>query len=293
MTEIANAAVAPTVTPGETPLTVNHSPAVELLQRNHDIDWEAFVPGVYWEHNYRLMRNDDQSIIEVVGEFFSRHFSNSPPVNLLRAIDIGSGANLYPALGMLPWSGTVTLTDISPTNLAWLGAAASGVGVDDPRGRWVWQPFWAEYARYAGYQQLADPRAELAARYQVRQQDVLQLQPAGWDLGTMFFVAESMTSCANEFAAAVEAFLRALIPGAPFAAAFMDSSAGYTIADRFFPAVRSVGVPLIEELLSKLGADATVTRLDVAPDDPVQDGYAGMIVVTGTTSNRPSSQPSS
>lgn len=101
----------------------------------------------------------------------------------------------------------ITLTDVSPANLAWLGAAAAGIGADDVRGRWVWQPFWSEYARYVGYQQVADPRAQLAARHEVRQLDVLQLEPAGWDLGTMFFVAESMTECPVEFSEAATPLL--------------------------------------------------------------------------------------
>ncbi len=272
MTEIASAAV-----------SVHRDLEVKLPRRNRDVDWETFDPAGYWEGNYRVLRNDDQSIIELVGEFFSRHFLKAPASGVLRGLDVGSGANLYPALGMLPFSAAITLTDVSPANLAWLGAAAAGIGVEDSRGRWVWQPFWAEYARYAGYQQVVDPRATLAARCQVRRLDLLQLEPARWDLGTMFFVADSMTSCEQEFSAAVAAFVRALVPGAPFAAAFMDSSVGYTVAGRSFPAVRSVTVPLVRTVLSQLRTEATVTRLDVAAHDPVQDGYEGMIVATGFT----------
>jgi hypothetical protein len=256
---------------------------VELLQHNSGVDWESFDPDAYWESNYRTLRNDDQSIIEVVGEFFSRHFRNAPRPHLLRALDIGSGGNLYPALAMLPWSASITLTDISAANLTWLRAAAAGHGADDPRGRWLWQPFWAEYARYVGYQQLADPRRQLAARHEIRLQDVYTLEPARWDLGTMFFVAESTTSDQGEFTDATAAFLRALVPGAPFAAAFMDSSVGYVVADRSFPAVRSVNVSLVRDVLSRFSEDVTVAKVDIPAHNPLADGYEGMIVATGTS----------
>lgn len=282
MTDFATNAVAPTVVPAEAALTVHHHSEVEFLRHNDDVDWNTFDPVAYWESNYRMLRNDDQSIIEMVGEFFSGHFRNAPPENALRGLDVGSGGNLYPALGMLPWSGTITLTDVTPANLDWLNAAAE-VGADDSRGRWVWQPFWSEYARYIGYQQLADPRSLLAARFEVRRQSVLDLEPAGWELGTMFFVAESITSYQDEFVAAVTAFLTALVPGAPFAAAFMDGSTGYLVADRSFPAVRAVDVPLLQEVLSRFSTDVRVRRVDVPVDDPVRAGYQGMVVATGTT----------
>ena len=283
MTDIATNAGAPTVLPSEAAPTLQHACDVELLRHNSGVDWESFDPDAYWESNYRTLRNDDQSIIEVVGEFFSRHFRNAPRPHLLRALDIGSGGNLYPALAMLPWSASITLTDVSAANLAWLRAAAAGHGADDPRGRWVWQPFWAEYARYVGYQQLADPRRQLAARHEIRLQDVHTLEPARWDLGTMFFVAESTTSDQDEFTDATAAFLRALVPGAPFAAAFMDSSVGYVVADRPFPAVRSVNVALVREVLSRFSQDVTVAKVDIPAHDPLTDGYEGMIVATGTS----------
>jgi hypothetical protein len=198
-------------------------------------------------------------------------------------LDVGSGGNLYPALGMLPWSATITLTDVSTAALGWLSAAAVGVGADDRRGRWLWQPFWAEYNRYSGYQRVLDPRGELAARHRIQQQDVLTLPPAAWDLGTMFFVADSMTSLETEFTEAATAFGRALVPGAPFAAAFMDSSVGYAVAGRSFPSVRTVDVGLVRRVLGTFSDDVTVTRVDVPAHDPVQDGYEGMIVATGTT----------
>ena len=287
MTDITTGVVPATLVPADTHLTVHHDLDVRHSLKNAEVDWDACVPEAYWEINYRTLRNDDQSILQAVGGFFSRHFQNLPRVHLLRALDVGSGANLYPALAMLPWSAMITLTDPSAPNVAWLRTAAAGVSAMDERDRWVWAPFWAECARYPAYQQVRDPRAELANRHEVRQQGVLQLAPEQWDLGTMFFVAESSTSDEGEFRAATAAFLAALVPGAPFAAAFMDSSVGYVVADQSYPAVRTVNVPMVRELLSQFSPDAVVFRVDVPVHDPARDGYEGMIVAVGTTSPLP------
>jgi hypothetical protein len=63
----------------------------------------------------------------------------------------------------------------------------------------------------------------------------------------------------------------------------MDGSLGYVVANRRYPAVRTVDVPLVRELLAQFSADASVFRVDVPPFDPARDGYQGMIVAVGTT----------
>jgi hypothetical protein len=255
----------------------------ESLRFNRDVNWADFDPSAYWKHNYQTLRNDDQAIIQSVAGFFSRHFRNAPRVELLRGLDVGSGANLYPAFALLPWSGRITLSDLSPANITWLNRAASGIGVENDRGDWYWQPFWAEYARFPGYQRLANPRQLLAARHEVRRLNVLNLPAAHWDLGTMFFVAESITSYPEEFHEAVASFLAALGPGAPFAAAFMEGSVGYVIAGRNYPAVRQVDPAMLETVFSRYGARAQVSRVDVRAQNPATDGYQGMLLAVGTT----------
>ncbi len=59
-----------------------------------------------------------------------------------RAIDVGSGTNLYPALLMLPWTEQILLTDYSESNVSWLRRH-----VMDDDATWTWQPFWQELRR--------------------------------------------------------------------------------------------------------------------------------------------------
>jgi NNMT/PNMT/TEMT family protein len=260
-------------------------------RHNDDVEWNEFAPEAYWNHNYRYLRDDDTEIIRAVGAFFQDHFTNHPwPVG--RGIDIGSGSNLYPALAMLPWCRDIYLTDHSPANVAWLKLNAAhdigpGSATVEQREQWIWQPFWDEFKdNFKGYPTITDPQAALhrATRGNILERSVFTLRPEEqFDLGTMFFVAESMTSFENEFDVATERFLRCLRPGSPFAAAFMDSSVGYVVADKSFPAVKEVTENVVKDVLRGLGAHARVTKVQVPASDPLRDGYKGMIIAVGTT----------
>lgn len=95
----------------------------------------------------------------------------------------------------------------------------------------------------------------------------------------MFFVAESISACPEEFKAAVLRFIGALRAGAPFAAAFMERSAGYDVGDIRFPAV-SVGEDGIRSILEPVAAELHLKRIGI-DGDALRDGYEGMIVVCG------------
>jgi hypothetical protein len=250
-------------------------------RHNEDVAWEQFPPEAYWDHNYRSLRKDDQEIINAVANHFAKRFLGARSTGR-RGIDVGAGSNLYPALTMLPWCDDITVTDISPANVAWLrhGIASGREAAPD---EWRWRPFWDELRRHEGYREFDAPESRLAAVARVERRSVFQLPAGGYDVGTMFFVAESMTSYETEFEDATEHFLGALRPGAVFAAAFMDSSTGYEVAGQPYPAVREVNGALVEDTLQAFGARAKVEKVDVPASDPLRDGYDGMIIAVGTT----------
>jgi hypothetical protein len=170
---------------------------------NADAPWNRFSPRDYWRRNYQELDAEDREIVALVGHFLASAFTDRPHAQ--RAIDVGSGTNLYPAL----------------------------------------------------------PR---------------------FDLGTMFFVAESITNDPGVFRDAVEHFVVALRPDAPFAAAFMAGSAGYEVADTAFPAL-AITPDDVRRHLTELGMrEPRAELLETKPE--VRDGYAGMIVATGFASNR-------
>src|SRR2546430_17725893 len=101
------------------------------------------------------------------------------------------------------------------------------------------------------------PRSLLPVMAKIEQASIYELPVAMWDVGTMFFVAESITGIRAEFELATKRFLQSLKPGAPFAAAFMRNSAGYEVGDVRFPAV-AVTENDIRRVLSRYTADLRV-----------------------------------
>src|SRR5690606_18943386 len=135
---------------------------------NVDCPWDQFDPEWYVDHNYGVLREDDKDILKWMRDFFveflgeNRHY---------RGIDLGAGANLYPALAMLPFCDEITLVERGAANRRWLRREISG-----PHGyRGTWDPFWETLAEAEPYARCADPRKALRDRARVQYGDVFQL----------------------------------------------------------------------------------------------------------------------
>jgi len=254
------------------------------VQRNADAPWNMFSSHDYWRRNYSKLQAEDREIIRRVSHFFAAALAGSPPVQ--RAIDVGAGTNLYPALLMLPWTERILLADFSKSNVGWLHDELAGHVVP-----WPWLRFWREMRAEKGYSDVNHPRKRLQeacvsepGHAGVEELSVFDLPKARWDLGTMFFVAESITEDPVEFRAAVAAFVGALTPGAPFAAAFMAGSDGYRVEGTRFPALPIKPGDVRRHLTQLDVREPSVELLDTRYR--VRDGYAGMIVATGFASNQ-------
>jgi NNMT/PNMT/TEMT family len=254
--------------------------AAHDVLHNADAPWNTFSPEDYWQRNYHKLQAEDQEIIRRVSRFFIAAFRDRPPAR--RGIDVGSGTNLYPALLMLPWTDRILLTDFSESNVRWL---RHQVARDDDDA-WTWRPFWHELREAERYREIADPRKYLRVACHgkpgyagIEQRSVFDLPEARWDLGTMFFVAESITEDPGEFHAALASFVGALKPGAPFATAFMAGSHGYPVAGTDFPAL-PITPDDVQQHFTKLGVSELSVELPLT-EHRVRDGYTGMIVATG------------
>lgn len=250
--------------------------------RNADYPWERFDSKVYFEHNYSSLREDDREIVELVRDFFADQFVNVAE-HSLRGIDVGTGANLYPALTMLPFCESVRLYEYSPRNIEWLTRGQQGEWART----WRWGPFWDLLAKRDTYMDVQRPQEELTRRAEIVQGSVFDLKPseAGpWDVGTMFFVAESITKERQEFRSAIDHFLNALKPDAPFAIALMEHSKGYHVAGQGFPST-DVGETDVRERLRDRAPDVSINHIGVG-DRPLRDGYEGMILALGRVKAR-------
>jgi hypothetical protein len=242
-----------------------------LAKSNAAQPWDTFDTQAYFDHNYRTLLDPDQRILRRLAEFFG-----TQPLHGLHGIDVGTGANLYPAMAVIPLCNQVTLWERSSSNVEWLRRQVTDYET-------TWDPFWAELATGPLYAQSGNPRRLLADRAHVRRGDVFQLPENHWDLGTMFFVAESISGLRSEFEASLRSFLRSLRAGAPFAAAFMEGSRGYLVGSYNFPAVR-VGVDDVASGVAGLTCNVDIQRIDT--ETLVREGYTGMILAVGVTSRR-------
>jgi NNMT/PNMT/TEMT family len=240
---------------------------------NDAVAWSDFDADEYWHINYSSVLPEDAQIIQCASKFLIE--ACGPASHSKRAVDVGAGANLYPALLMLPWAEHIVFTEYASPNINWLTE-----NLADRPGEWQWQPFWDLVADRTGYRAVEQPRRKLAAVHEIRTVSIFDLPSRAWDLGSMFFVADGMTTDAGEFELAIRSFLNALKPGSPFMMAFMEGSSGYDVHGVRFPAVR-----VTPDSLDALLADLPVTGTSVLRTDNsirrVRHGYDAMLLVTG------------
>jgi hypothetical protein len=246
--------------------------------RNGSVRWSDFDAGEYYMINYASVLPEDAEIIQCASKFLIA--ACGPPSPLKQAVDVGAGTNLYPSLLMIPWAEHIVFTEHAPANIAWLRQ-----NLADAPGEWPWQPFWDLIADLPCYRAVDDPRRRLAAAHEIRRQSIFELPKRTWDLGSMFFVADGMTTDEEEFESGVRTFLAALLPGAPFLMAFMEGSGGYEVHGTPFPSVK-VTPRSLDALLAKLPVTGTsVLRTDNSVR-ALRPGYDAMLLVTGFVAMR-------
>jgi hypothetical protein len=252
---------------------------------NSDVAWDEFDPTEYLAHNYEHVRDDDRTILKFVSKFFRsqkicRTAIRSPQFQI-RGIDVGTGANLYPALAMLPFCRQITLFEHSASNFKWLNQQNNDKW---PSWHGTWDAFWQILSRHRAYRKLitSPPDSRLSTVVKVQPGSVLSLEippDDRYDIGTMFFVAESISTSETEFTSAMGHFLDTLRRGAPFAIALMEHSLGYQVGDKKYPAT-DIGAGHVRSFISEKATD--IRMKCVGPGtDPLRLGYTGMIVVCG------------
>ncbi|MEO5876550.1 MAG: SCO2525 family SAM-dependent methyltransferase [Streptosporangiaceae bacterium] len=236
---------------------------------NENVEWNHLDPQLYCRKNYVTLHQDDLKFVAKIRDFMVEQLAGRDG---LRGVDVGAGANLYPSLTMLPFCADLTLIDWSLSNIGWLDGEIEQYSP-------TWDPFWTVLAEDPAYASLGRPRRAFRERSRTHQGSVFELPADRWDIGTMFFVAESISSEMAEFRSAVTRFISALKPGAPFAVAFMENSEGWRVGDVVFPAVKVCEAD-IEASLKGEAEIHELFRLG-AGIDRIRPGYTGMILACG------------
>ncbi len=239
-----------------------------FLELNSHCLWDEFDSNWYFDRNYKKLRDDDRQIVEFVRDFFATLDLSSHR----HGIDVGAGTNLYPALTMLPFCDEITLYEYAASNVAWLRREIQSYSPS-------WDPWWSLLVKESAYRSFDSPREALAAAARVERGSIFNLPESRWDIGTIFFVAESISSALSEFRTALDSFVRSLRPGAPFAAAFMENSLGYDVGTHRFPAV-AIDKDKVENCLADETEDLKIHRLGKTRN-PLREGYDGMLLATG------------
>lgn len=241
------------------------------MDRNADAPWSKFDPEVYVDNNYRTPLEVDLLIVRLMRDYFSRCFAEGIP-DSVRGVDVGAGANLYPALSMLPWCEKVLLLEYAHPNVEYLEKQVSPGGYDT-----AWDAFW-EVLREAPAYHAVEPKALVSEIVRVERGNLFDLEEGHrrWDLGTMFFVADSMSECPDEFHRGVRCFMNALSEGAPFVAAFMKESVGYHVGEHHYPAYR-VNEERVRESLEPFTGELEIHDLH----HMVRPGHEGMLLALG------------
>lgn len=249
--------------------------SASLLVSNADAPWDLFESQAYLQQNYSKLHELDRRIIKIVAKFFE---SVGDELHGAHGIDVGSGTNLYPALAMLPVTSSIEFWERSEKNVAWLRESLSSADLISGTS---WQQFWDLLrASSNAYKRIDDPGAELRRRVinEPTKRDIFELPKAQWDVGTMFFVAESITELYKQFEEATRTFLNALKPGAPFVVAFMRDSKGYDVGKIKFPAV-AVREREVQRALRGIATDWKLQT--IFSEESFREGYEGMMLVTG------------
>jgi hypothetical protein len=242
-------------------------PAASSPALNAQYPWDEFASADYCDHNYLELRKDDAEILGIAASWFAEAMDGRTG----HGVDVGAGPNLYPSLSMLPHCSKLTLREYSAANVAFLREQTAKLPER-------WRPFWDVVCARSASGDFDEARELLAERAEVEQGSIFELPRASWDLGAMFFVAESLSEDPAEFESATASFVRALRPGAPFAAAFMEHSLGYDVAGVSFPAT-PVGEKEITTCLDRVADDLKVHWVEMRPK--LRPGLNGMIVAVG------------
>ena len=230
-----------------------------------NVDWDLFSSQAYAEKNYQPLHKIDESIIAVVKSYLQKHAASN-----LTVADIGAGPNLYPMFLLLPHAKELDLIEYSKQNIAYLQDQ-----INSP------DEMWLEIYRYIFPENNSLSKSQLThdlqRRVKVIQGSIYELPTQKFDIASMFFCAESITSDEVEFEQATLKYINSVKPGGILCAAFMENSAGYQVADMNFPAVKITDQNL-KKLFTSHCTDLQITRFDEGANE-IREGYSGMLVL--------------
>lgn len=253
---------------------------IQALKSEH-APWNDFDPEAYFQHYYGEPHPDDDTLTFLTARTLRE--AQTDPDRGLNIIDVGTGPSLIPLLAALPVAKRLTAWEFAAPNLQWLHQEITTAPL-----RPQWHHFWRQVkaAHTSDGENKShilphDPLPLLTQRVRIVRGSIFDLPRHAHDAATMFFCAESITSCPSEFESALAAFVSTVRPGGVIAAAFLAGSSGYAVSGRRYPAVKLDAVQ-IEKILQARLATIAVTPIGISLQE-IRSGYTGAVFVSGKT----------
>ncbi|MET7982693.1 MULTISPECIES: class I SAM-dependent methyltransferase [unclassified Streptomyces] len=241
---------------------------------NDDVNWDSWPVEDYLTENYRELHPSDAAVITHHSAFY-REFA---PDGVARSVEIGAGPNLYPLILASAASRRIDAVEAGASNAAYLEQQLNG-----PPDR-SWLPFHALCRSLNPA--VPETLEESLSPVRLVHGDLRSVEPGGYGLASMHFVAEGVTEDFEEFKDFCRRFVGCAEPGGHLVAAFMENMPTYRIG----AASRWPGCPVdtdvITEVFTPLTDGLTVSRI---PSDPTLPDYgdSGMLLLTGVAAARP------
>ena len=234
---------------------------------NADVDWDEWPVQEYLGEVYGELHPSDDAIISHHAAFYRK----VDPAGVRVSVELGGGPNLYPLMLAASVSPRIEVVEPSAPSVAYLRRQLR-TGTDPS-----WLPF---YERCRSLLPALPPTIDEAlARVDVRQGSAADLELGHYDLGSMHFVAESVTELPEEFAAVCAAFARSVRPGGWLVAAFMENMGRYRVGRGPQWPGYPVDQAIVQGTFADLVSEMTTTRTEFDTTGP-DYGYTGMVMLT-------------
>lgn len=233
--------------------------------RNNNYNWAEFDPHKYLAVNYaKILPPDKEILIDLV-----KFYASADPKG--KFLEVGCGPNLYPVFAMLPFADSVDIIEYGIKNLFYLKEQKNNL--DNIWGQWI------DFLRKLSPVYSVDFAKQFNGKVNILQGSVFSLPQQVYNVGSMHFVSESITTDLAEFNLANRKFLSSLKPGGLFVSSFMENSEGYTSPGKQFPAVAITGKD-IKKSFKSYTKNLNIKKI-TANQGLVRKGHSGMLFVSG------------
>lgn len=235
---------------------------------NDDVNWDSWPVEDYLSENYRELHPADAAVIS----HHSAFYRELAPGSVSRSVEVGAGPNLYPLILASAASRRIDAVEAGASNAAYLARQLSGPPEES------WLPFHALCRSLNP--DVPDTLEGALSPVRLVHGDLRSIEPGGYDLASMHFVAEGATEDFEEFKDFCRRFVRCVVPGGHLVAAFMENMPTYRIgAESRWPGC-PVDTDVITEVFTPLTDRLTVSRIQSDPTLP-DYGDSGMVLLTG------------